>query len=145
MAKFKFTLEKILKIREFEEDKAKAELGKAISESEKIKNNLKYIAQQKVKYNAEMGTTLELSYLKSIEDYLKGLEVQKENLLQELAQAELIVEEKRKLLTEAMQKRKALEKVKEKQFEQFKYDQERAEENALDDMNSNRATKKKSN
>ena len=140
MAKFKFSLEKILKIREFEEEQAKIELGKAIAETERLKQNLKNIAQQRVKYSREIGNSLDLAYLSSIENYIKGLDVQKENFLEQLAQAELVVEEKQKLMTEAMQRRKALDKLKEKQFNQFKYEQELAEENILDDMNGNRAT-----
>lgn len=135
MAKFKFSLEKILGIREFEEEQAKIELGKAIAETDRIKNNLKYIAQEKVKYSAEISKTIDLSYLTSVQNYIKGLDVQTEELLVELTQAELIVDEKRNSLTEAMQKRKALDKLKEKKFEEFKRDEDRAEENVLDDLN----------
>jgi len=72
--------------------------------------------------------------LQSYQNYIFGLDAQKNQLLEDLAKAELVVEEKRFVLTEAMKKRKALDKMKEKQLDQFKKDQERIEENFLDDM-----------
>ncbi len=134
MSKFKFSLEKILGIREFEEDQAKLELGKAIQETERIKRQLEYIAQQKIKTSKGFNQTINIDELQSLQLYLNGLDTQKESLLVDLAQAELVVEQKRLLLTQAMQKRKALDKLKEKQLAEFKKEEERAEENFLDDL-----------
>ncbi|MCR5699019.1 MAG: flagellar export protein FliJ [Treponemataceae bacterium] len=140
MPKFKFTLEKVLRIREFEEEQAKVELGKAIQETERIKQTLEYVAKQRVKANHDLSTTIDIIQLQSYQNYIMGLDAQKDQLLEQLAQAELVVEEKRLLLTEAMKKRKALDKMKEKQLEQFKKDQERIEENFLDDMQKKKAS-----
>ena len=134
MSKFKFTLEKVLRIREFEEEQAKVELGKAIQETERIKRTLEYIARQRVKTNNDLSTTIDIMELQSYQNYIFGLDAQKNQLLEDLEKAELVVEEKRFVLTEAMKKRKALDKMKEKQLDQFKKDQERIEENFLDDM-----------
>ena len=134
MSKFKFTLEKVLRIREFEEEQAKVELGKAIQETERIKRTLEYIARQRVKTNNDLSTTIDIMELQSYQNYIFGLDAQKNQLLEDLEKAELVVEEKHFVLTEAMKKRKALDKMKEKQLDQFKKDQERIEENFLDDM-----------
>ena len=120
MKKFKFSLEKVLSLREFEENQAQIELAKAISVVTELNNKLKFIATERVKNNDARSNSTDLSYLMSIENYIEGLDYQKEILLEELAQAELILEEKRQIMIEAMKKRKALEKLKEKQLQEYK-------------------------
>ena len=94
MSKFKFTLEKVLRIREFEEEQAKVELGKAIQETERIKRTLEYIARQRVKTNNDLSTTIDIMELQSYQNYIFGLDTKKNQLLEDLAKAELVVEEK---------------------------------------------------
>lgn len=48
MKKFDFKLQKLLELREFEENQAKIELGKAVSTVELINQNLKIIAHKRV-------------------------------------------------------------------------------------------------
>ena len=87
MSKFKFTLEKVLRIREFEEEQAKVELGKAIQETERIKRTLEYIARQRVKTNNDLSTTIDIMELQSYQNYIFGLDAQKNQLLEDLAKA----------------------------------------------------------
>lgn len=136
MEKFEFKLEKILGIREFEEKQAKIELGKAIAQSEKIKQSLEFIAQEKVKTNLLRSSSTEINDLLLIENYINGLEIKKEDFLIQLANAQIIVEEKREIYLKAMQKRKALEKLKEKKFENFNEEIELKNQTELDEINS---------
>ena len=64
------------------------------------------------------------------------LEYQKEQLLNQLAQAQIVIEEKRKVLTECMKKTLALEKLKEKELNDYKKALSREENNFLDELGS---------
>ncbi len=134
MKKFVFPLQKILDLREFEEEKAKLELGKAVAEMERIKKLLAENAQNRVNAGYSRQDVSDIISLQTIENYILGLDIKKEKLLEDLAVAELIFEKKRDLFTEAMQAREVLTKLKDKQLTEYKKDALKQEENALDDI-----------
>ena len=110
MKKFKFSLEKVLSLREFEQNQAQIELGKAQSVVNDLNNQIKFIALEIVKSNEFRANSTDLNFLLSIENYVNGLNYKKEILLEELAKAQLVLEEKRAIVVEAIKKRKSLEK-----------------------------------
>ena len=130
MKKFSFELEKILEFRNFEKQEAEAELAKALSKESEIKSNLEIIAKQMIISNQSLDKTSSFEDVITQSRYKNLLNHQKEELLQELTQANLITEEKRSVLAECMKKTVALEKLKEKRKEEWKtaYDYEEAEE-----------------
>ena len=134
MKKFVFSLQKVLDLREFEEEKAKLELGKAVAEMERIKKLLAENAQNRVNAGYSRQDVSDIISLQTIENYILGLDIKKEKLLEDLAVAELIFEKKRDLFTEAMQAREVLTKLKDKQLAEYKKDALKQEENALDDI-----------
>ena len=134
MKKFVFSLQKVLDLREFEEEKAKLELGKAVAEVERIKKLLAENAQNRVNAGYSRRDVSDVLSLQQIENYILGLDLKKEKLLEELASAELIFEKKRDLFTEAMQAREVLTKLKDKQLSEYKKEALKQEENALDDI-----------
>lgn len=137
MKKFVFSLQKVLELREYEEDKAKLELGKAVAELERIKRLLQEVAQNRVKANLSRKDTTDVIVLMNIENYIIGLDAKKEKLLEELTMAQMFFEEKRDLYTKAMQDREVLSKLKEKQLSEYKKEVLKEEENALDDIVKN--------
>lgn len=137
MKKFVFSLQKVLELREYEEDKAKLELGKAVAELERIKRLLQEVAQNRVKANHSRKDTTDVIVLMNIENYIIGLDAKKEKLLEELTMAQMFFEEKRDLYTKAMQDREVLSKLKEKQLSEYKKEVLKEEENALDDIVKN--------
>ena len=141
MKKFKFSLEKVLSLREFEEKQAQIELGKAQTIVNDLNNQLKYIASEKLKTNEARSNSSDLSFLISIEKYMNGLEYKKELLLEELAKAQLVLEEKRAIVVEAIKKRKSLEKLKEKQFDEYKKQYNLEEEKILDEISTSKFNK----
>ena len=141
MKKFKFSLEKVLSLREFEEKQAQIELGKAQSVVNDINEQLKFIASERVKSNESRSKSSDLTFLMSIENYINGLDYKKELLIQELAKAQIILEEKRAIVIEAIKKRKSLEKLKEKQFESYKKEYNKEEEKILDEISSTKFCK----
>ena len=137
MKKFVFSLQKVLELREYEEDKAKLELGKAVAEVERIKRLLEENARNRVAANQSRKDTNDVIILMNIENYIIGLDEKKEKLLEELTMAQMVFEEKRDLYTKAMQDREVLSKLKEKQLSEYKKEVLKEEENALDDIVKN--------
>ena len=137
MKKFVFSLQKVLELREYEEDKAKLELVKAVAEVERLKRLLEENARNRVAANQSRKDTTDISLLLSIENYIIGLDAKKEKLLEELTMAQMVFEGKRDLYTKAMQDREVLSKLKEKQLSEYKKEVLKEEENALDDIFKN--------
>jgi len=128
-------MQKILELREFEEEQAKIELGKAITETNRIQQELEVIAAERVK----MISVCENSSVQDMvinERYITRLDLSRDRLLEELAAAQLIVDEKRQLFSEAMKNRKVLSKLKEKQLATYKKDLQINEDNNIDDFAS---------
>jgi len=134
MKRFEFSLQKVLDLREFEENQAKNELGKAIAESDRIKTELEYIALKRVENNKARAQTEDMDEMMAIERFIVRLDLRKEELLEELAKAELVIEQKRQLFAEAMKNRKVVTKLKEKKESEYKADSLKAEESAIDDI-----------
>lgn len=138
MKRFAFSMQKILDIREFTERQAQIELGRAVAEVNRINGELEAVAQEKHRMvKLDMKNTSINEFL-VYENYLKRLDITKERLLEELAAAQLVVDEKRAVFTEAMKQRKILSNLREKQYLQYKKDALKIEENAVDDMVTSR-------
>ncbi|MBO7485022.1 MAG: flagellar export protein FliJ [Spirochaetaceae bacterium] len=134
MKKFAFSLQKILGLKEFTEEQAKIALAQAIANSDRIKAELKTIAEKRVESNAQRSFCKNMQDLVIIENYINRLDVQKENLLEELAEAELVIEEKRKAMYEAMKERKVLTKLKDKKQSEYRKLVNQEEAAVLDDI-----------
>ncbi|NLM01327.1 MAG: flagellar export protein FliJ [Treponema sp.] len=134
MKKFNFSLEKVLRLREFEEKEAKIDLGKAIAEGDRLKLELENVAQERVQANRMRTSNATVSDLVTIDNYCMRLDLLKEQLIEEIAQAEIIIENKRKVFSEKMKNRKVLSKLKEKKIVQWKKEVLDAEEKVIDDV-----------
>ena len=136
MSKFKFELQNVLEIRNFEQQQAESELAKCIAVETEINKNLEVIAMQYAALKQQMKGSLDFSDMMSQSQYSKILDYQKEQLLNQLAQAKIETEEKRKILTECMKKTSALEKMKELQYEDFKLEMKRKENRRIEELSS---------
>lgn len=138
MKRFTFSMQKILDIREFAERQAQIELGQAVAEVNRINGELETVAQEKMRMLEIKLKDVSLNEFLVHENYMKRLEITKERLLEELAAAQLVVDEKREVFAEAMKQRKILSNLKEKQFAQYKKESLVAEDNAVDDLVTSR-------
>ncbi|MBR5581826.1 MAG: flagellar export protein FliJ [Treponema sp.] len=138
MKRFSFSMQKILDIREFAERQAQIELGQAVAEVNRINEELEAVAQEKQRMIQMNLKAASLNEFLVHENYMKRLELTKERLLQELAAAQLVVDEKREIFAEAMKQRKILSNLKENQFTQYKKEALVAEDNAVDDLVTSR-------
>ena len=142
MKKFTFELEKVLEYRNFERQQAEGELAKALAVETEINNNLEYIARQYNALKQSMKGSLDFQDVMSQNRFNNLLSYQKEELLKQLAEAKLVTEEKRKVLTECMKKTTALEKLKEQKLEEYKAAADYEEAELMDEMATAKGNKK---
>jgi flagellar FliJ protein len=136
--RFKFNLEKVLELRQYGEQEAKNELGRAIGILNSIENKIKQnavvhsqAARERFEgINAADGASSMMAW----DSYILRLEQEAERLMEEAAQAELAVEEKRNLYLEASRELKVMEKLKEKREAEYRKEMFAAETKELDDI-----------
>ena len=149
MKRFSFNLEKVLELRQYHEQEAKNELGRAISILTAIENNIKQnalIHSQAVQQRftglgdsaagmaAGTATDTAAASMLAWNTYILRLEQEAERLMEEAARAEMVVEEKRSLYLEASRELKVMEKLKEKREIEYRKEFFVAETRELDDM-----------
>ena len=140
MKKFTFELQKVLEFRNFEKEQAEGELAKALAVETEINDNLKKIAQNYSAVKASMKGNLDFHDIMAQSQYNNLLEYQKEELLKQLAQAKLVSEQKREVLRECMKKTTALEKLREKQLDEWKQAADYEEAELLDEVKNKLAS-----
>ncbi|NLC93945.1 MAG: hypothetical protein GX677_10945, partial [Treponema sp.] len=110
------------------------ELGKALAVENSIQDNLNQIANQYLQSKKSMKNSTDIQDIISESKFNNLLEYQKGELLKQLASAKIVSEEKRKKLQEIIQKTTALEKLKEKQQEEYVKNEEFLESEEFDDL-----------
>ena len=114
MKRFNFSLQKVLDFREFEKKQAEAELGKAVAEETKIKDNLDTLARSYAENVRAADEAKDITGMLAAQNYFRFLNQQKEEALISLAQAQVITEEKREKMRDAMKNCKVLENLRDK-------------------------------
>lgn len=138
MKRFSFSLSKILSLREFREKEAEIALGKANAQRERIRLELDDVARKRVSTVMDRRPGLSISDLLYSERYVSRLDQKKDALLEELAQAELVVEQKRKVYIEAKRESQVIGKLEEKKKREWKKESLADEAAFLDDITLSR-------
>jgi len=136
MKKFNFNLQKVLQLRKFKEDECKIALGQAVSALNKIENEIKETAFKRS--GAASQRFLDSAQILAWDNYIIRLEQQAARLMEQAAQAELVVEEKRALYMEASRDLKAIEKLKEKREKEYRKEMIDLEIAEVDDITAAR-------
>lgn len=136
MKKFNFTLEKVLQLRQFNEEECKMALGLAISVLNGIENKIKETAQKH--HHAASERFRDPSQMIMWNNYIFRLEQEKEMLMEKAVQAEIEVEEKRSIYMEAFKELKALEKLKEKNEKEYRKEMNYKESAEVDELFASR-------
>jgi len=137
--RFKFGLEKVLKLRQYHEHEARVELGRAIGILSGIENQIKRNAAAhsgavKERFTGiNSGSPDGLQSMRAWDAYINRLEQETERLMEEAAQAEIVVEEKRQLYVEASHELKVMENLKERREKEHRKEMFAAETMELDD------------
>ena len=132
--KFVFELQDILDFRNFEKEQAEGELAKALAVETEIQNKLNNIAAQFISLKKTADTLTDFEDIAAANKHKSFLEYQKEELLKQLAQAQIVTEQKRQVLAEVMKKTTALEKLKEKEETVYKEKLDKEENDFIDDL-----------
>jgi flagellar FliJ protein len=135
MKAFRFSLEKVLKLKAYREQEAKIDLGRAIGVLSEIENRIKDVAEHKhhaagERFSPDNNALQILNY----ENYIRWLDQERDRLLEDAAKAELTVEEKRNRYLETSRDRKVLDKLKEKREKEYRKEMSAAETKILDDI-----------
>ncbi|MDR2304452.1 MAG: flagellar export protein FliJ [Treponema sp.] len=136
MRRFHFNLEKVLEFRKYRERETEIELGRAIAALTIIQNGLKENAVNHHKAAEERFAQTDIRDIQYYDLYVQRLDIEKEKLLREAAQAAIVIEEKRAVYLEASRDRKVLDKLKEKREKEYRKTMLAEETKELDDIAS---------
>ena len=146
MKKFQFTLQKLLDIRAFREKEAETNLGRAVAAREAIVLRLAEIAQEEVKTRRSLWSSLKTPGELSLhENYLTRLHTEREKQEKALVEAELVVEEMRKIYIKAHQERLIVSKLRERKEAEWKAEGLKQQDAILDDIVNAREYRKSHN
>lgn len=139
MKAFNFGLQKVLRLRQYQEEEAKIELGRAVGVLAELENKILALAAEqsraaKDQFNPKNSAAMMQQYMA----YLLRLDNTKEQLLQDAAVAEIKVEEAREVFLEKSRDRKVLDKVKEKRQKEYRKLALIEESNELDEISGGR-------
>lgn len=139
MAKFNFEMQPILNFKEQVERQKELDFAKALklvnAEKEKLNSfyNEKDYSLKKLK-NEAGKENLDFAQFKFLNNYIEHLKISITRQKDVIMKAEIILEQKRLILTEAMKERKMLDKLKENKFENFLEEEKRAEQKVIDEI-----------
>ncbi|UTC44194.1 flagellar export protein FliJ [Treponema sp. OMZ 857] len=146
MKKFQFTLQKLLDIRAFREKEAETNLGRAVAAREAIVLRLAEIAREEVKTRRSLWSSLKTPGELSLhENYLTRLHTEREKQEKALVEAELVVEEMRKIYIKAHQERLIVSKLRERKEAEWKAEGLKQQDAILDDIVNAREYRKSQN
>lgn len=146
MAKFIFKMQNILEIKRKLEDQAKSVYADAIHALEEEKEKLQELEEKRELYEDRLtDMMLESLHIHEICRMENAIEVMKYKIREQnvaVSKAERVVENARQALNAAMIERKTYEKLKEKEFENFKLEVNAQEKKEIDELVSYQFTQR---
>jgi len=140
MKKFKFRLERVLETKVSEERQKKRELGEKLNqlsyEESVLDQLLKQIEEHEKSQRHSIQVSSNAGYLLRQHRWQQELNKKKNEQIRTIARCENDVEKARVALMEATREKRVLEKLKEKQFEEYKKELNAEEQKVLDDIGS---------
>ncbi len=140
MQRFAFRLGSVLKLKTQMEDNAKNNLARATKE---LENQKVYLEELKNVNDASINSLTEevdegipVYRVRLYNNYFSLMKEKIVNQKENVNIAEHNVDTNREVLVKAMQERKVLEKLKDKKFEEYVKDQNKAEQIGIDELNS---------
>ncbi len=138
MRKFSFELQDVLDYRMFEQEQAESELGKALAVENSIKDELDDIARRYASSKKMISGDSDFSDSFTQGRFCGLLDSRKEDCLKRLAAAKLETERKRSALQEIMKKTAALNRLRERQKDEYMAAAGFEEDEAADDIATSR-------
>ncbi|GAW92920.1 flagellar export protein FliJ [Calderihabitans maritimus] len=135
MKKFRFRLEGVRNYRQALEENLKLQLAAAYREREQEEIRLEAYRKEREKFFRQipLSGNLDLGTLQHHFIYLETLEQQIEEQMQEVERAERRVQDAGRRVRDAVQQRKILDRLRERQKEEYDYELARQEQGDLDE------------
>jgi flagellar FliJ protein len=147
MKPFKFRLQKLLEFREMEEEQNQLAFGRVQAEYKFALDELQRLIQQRDTavdlFCKKQKNGLKIEEFKLFQNYFDKFNEDIQNQRQKIEKIQAILHEKQKLLIEAVQKRKIVEKFKEKRFNQYYSQQLQDEQKMIDEVGTQAFVRKK--
>lgn len=138
MAKFIFKMQNILDVKLKLEDQAKSVYASAIGKLEEEKEKKRLLDQRKKDYESKLTSMmyekLQVMEIRQLEEAVEVIKYRIQEQMIAIKSAELRVEQARIALNVAMVERKTYEKLKEKEFEEFKREVNAQEKKEIDEL-----------
>lgn len=142
MAKFVFSMQNILSMKEKLEEQEKAEYSQVImrfnEEQEKLNGLMERQGMAEVELRNTINEVLDVQEIREKEDFLEIIKVYVKEQQLVLLACEEEVRQARERLNEAMKERKIYEKLREKAFEEFMLEENKREQKEIDELVSYR-------
>ncbi|NMC20210.1 MAG: flagellar export protein FliJ [Thermogutta sp.] len=141
MATFRFRLQTILRLRENERDERRRELAQALQAKEVLEEYERRTAEEWEGLNIRLrdcsrAGEVQVDLMLNLRRYQMTVAAQREALKQQMAQVEEEIERRRERLAEADRQVRVLELLRERQFEQYRREEDRLETKMLDEVGS---------
>lgn len=143
MKKFSFPLEDVMKYREYLQSQAELALGKAMAVEHDIQMKLDEVAFQYASLTEKMRGSTDFNDIARANDFYVLLDQQKAYLLEKMAEAKLVSEQRRKVMQEAMQKTEGLRKLRERQFDEYRDAEMNEANDVADDVTNARSARER--
>ncbi len=142
MARFRYRMQNILDVKEKLETQAKNEFAIAAAKEREEEEKLNALISRRDGFEASLkelvASELDVTKIKEAEDALEVIKYHVSQQRLNLAAARQELEVARSKLTAAMQDRKTHERLKEKQFEEFRAEEAAKESKEIDELVSYR-------
>jgi flagellar FliJ protein len=141
MRRFEFSLQKVLDYRRRREEQAIRAFAQAQAQllHEQAVLHRLLVEREECLRRSHRRQRLTMELLDVEQTYLTTLERRIEAQRERVAEVEKVLEERRQALIEARRERKALERLREKHYEQWRQETLRTEQKALDELATMRA------
>ncbi|NMC20213.1 MAG: flagellar export protein FliJ [Thermogutta sp.] len=141
MATFRFRLQTILRLRENERDERRRELAQALQAKEVLEEYERRTAAEWESLNIRLrdcsrAGEVQVDLMLNLRRYQMTVAAQREALKQQMAQVEEEIERRRERLAESDRQVRVLELLRERQFEQYRREEDRLETKMLDEVGS---------
>ena len=146
MAKFNFRLDSYLNVKEKVEAQKKNEYGQALARLETERQKLRELVEQQeeqiLNFRKSLETSIRPIEIKRYNNRIEIIKIWIAEQEQRIFAAEDYAEKKRLELVEAMKERKMLDTVREKSYEEYVIEEQRAEQRTIDELVSYKASVK---
>lgn len=139
MATFRFNLEGVLRHRKHLEQQHQRAVGELVAQMTAMQAELQTLNDTVSDSTEQLRTShltgsIDLGYLTAHRRFMLATRAKAAELLQRMARLQQQIDQARQRLAEAAKQRKIIEKLKEKQFDRWRDDQQRKELAALDEI-----------